>query len=149
MSFKPHNLFNCSSSVSNFTDSYYIIGPVPTDPILKFIFCSVSIRVPVLKDSSQRLTGSRISLGEALMLGFSVTYNDPYQRNCSECSGSGRQCGFDWISGRPVCVCDDKLCPSAPAPPPEDTRNASTSSQGTLKNCEMNYDFGLIVFFFF
>ncbi|CAA2938396.1 LEAF RUST 10 DISEASE-RESISTANCE LOCUS RECEPTOR-LIKE PROTEIN KINASE-like isoform X1 [Olea europaea subsp. europaea] len=130
MSFKPHNLFNCSSSVSNFTDSYYIIGPVPTDPILKFIFCSVSIRVPVLKDSGQRLMGSRISLGEALMLGFSVTYNDPYQRNCLECSGSGRQCGFDWISGRPVCVCDDKLCPSAPAPPPEDTRNASTSSQG-------------------
>ncbi|CAI9780834.1 unnamed protein product [Fraxinus pennsylvanica] len=125
MSVKPQNHFNCGSSISNFTDSYYIIGPVSTDPILRFIVCSVSIRVPVLKDSGERLTGSRISLGEALMLGFSVKYNDPYQSICSKCNGSGGQCGFDRNSGQPVCICDDKLCPSAPAPPPEATRNAS------------------------
>lgn len=130
MSVKPQNHFSCGSSISNFTDSYYIIGPVPTDPILRFIFCSVSIRVPVLKSSGERLTGSRISLGEALMQGFSVRYNDSYQSICSECNGSGGRCGFDRSSGQPVCICDDKLCPSAPAPPPEATGNASTSSPG-------------------
>ncbi|KAL2531611.1 Protein kinase family protein [Abeliophyllum distichum] len=130
MSVKPHNIFNCSSSISNFTDSYYVIGPVPTDPILSFIFCSISIRVPVLMDSGDRLTRLRISLREALMLGFSVKYNDPYERNCSQCNGFGGQCGFDLISDQSICICDDKLCPSALPPPPEATRNAPTSSQG-------------------
>ncbi|KAL0378052.1 UNVERIFIED_CONTAM: LEAF RUST 10 DISEASE-RESISTANCE LOCUS RECEPTOR-LIKE PROTEIN KINASE-like 1.3 [Sesamum radiatum] len=95
MTVSPYNLFTCNTTGLNFTDAYHLIGPVPRDPILSIVSCSVSVSVPVLRAAGNRLTNSRLSLGEALMQGFSVNYSDPYQRLCSECSRLGGQCGFD------------------------------------------------------
>ena len=104
----------------NFTDAYYLVGPVPSDPILDVISCSVSITVPILRSVGDRLTSNRTTLGDALTEGFSVIYSDPYDRQCSQCTEFGGQCGFDTNLGEPICICDDKLCPLAPAaPPPE------------------------------
>ncbi|KAL0343365.1 UNVERIFIED_CONTAM: hypothetical protein Sangu_1223900 [Sesamum angustifolium] len=104
MTVRPYNLFTCNSTGLNFTDAYHLIGPVPRDPILSIVSCSVSVSVPVLRTAGNRLTNSRLTLGEALMQGFSVNYSDPYQRLCSECNRLGGQCGFDSVLGQPVCI---------------------------------------------
>ncbi|KAK4393599.1 LEAF RUST 10 DISEASE-RESISTANCE LOCUS RECEPTOR-LIKE PROTEIN KINASE-like 1.4 [Sesamum angolense] len=69
MTVRPYNLFTCNSTGLNFTDAYHLIGPVPRDPILSIVSCSVSVSVPVLRTAGNRLTNSRLSLGEALMQG--------------------------------------------------------------------------------
>ena len=105
MSIKPQNLFSCSIPGVNFTDAYYIVGPIPSDPILRFINCSVSVTVPILRSAGARLVSNEISLSEAVMQGFSVNDSDPYENNCSGCTRVGGQCGFDSDLGQPVCVC--------------------------------------------
>ncbi|KAL0450022.1 UNVERIFIED_CONTAM: hypothetical protein Slati_1558600 [Sesamum latifolium] len=80
MTTRPYNLFSCNSAGLNFTDSYYLVGPIPRDPILRFIYCGMIISVPVLRSASNGLTDLQLSLGEALMQGFSVNYSDPYER---------------------------------------------------------------------
>ncbi|XP_027179495.1 LEAF RUST 10 DISEASE-RESISTANCE LOCUS RECEPTOR-LIKE PROTEIN KINASE-like 2.4 [Coffea eugenioides] len=67
MSIKPQNLFSCSIPGVNFTDAYYIVGPIPSDPILRFINCSVSVTVPILRSAGARLVSNEISLSEAVM----------------------------------------------------------------------------------
>ncbi|KAG8384104.1 hypothetical protein BUALT_Bualt04G0083300 [Buddleja alternifolia] len=126
MSIRPSNLFSCNSTGSDFSDAYRLIGPVPSDPILRIISCSVSISVPILRDVGNRLAGLELSLGEALMEGFSVNYRNPYERLCLECIRLGGQCGFDSDSdsGRPVCICDDSVCPFDVTLPPEASPNA-------------------------
>lgn len=129
MSIKPQNLFSCSIPGLNFTDPCYIVGPIPSDPILRFINCSVSVTVPILRCAGARLTSSEISLSEALMQSFSVNYSDPYENNCSDCTRVGGQCGFDSDLGQPVCVCGDRFCALAPPPLSEDSKNASAALQ--------------------
>ena len=67
MSIKPQNLFSCSIPGVNFTDAYYIVGPIPSDPILRSINCSVSVTVPILRSAGARLVSNEISLSEAVM----------------------------------------------------------------------------------
>ena len=110
MTARPHNLFNCDVSGVNFSDAYYLVGPVPRDPILSIFRCQVSVAVRMLLEVGNRLTGNRTTLGEALMEGFMVNYTDPYSRQCEDCSGSGGQCGFDSNSGQPICICNDRVC---------------------------------------
>ncbi|KAL0378057.1 UNVERIFIED_CONTAM: LEAF RUST 10 DISEASE-RESISTANCE LOCUS RECEPTOR-LIKE PROTEIN KINASE-like 2.4 [Sesamum radiatum] len=119
MTARPYNLFSCNSADFNFTDSYYLVGPVPRDPILRLIYCGMIISVPVLRSASNGLTDLQLSLGEALMQGFSVNYSDPYERFCSKCSGLGGQCGFDSVLDRPLCICGDRPCPFASTLLPE------------------------------
>ncbi|XP_022865650.1 LEAF RUST 10 DISEASE-RESISTANCE LOCUS RECEPTOR-LIKE PROTEIN KINASE-like 1.4 isoform X1 [Olea europaea var. sylvestris] len=132
MPLRPYNLFSCNSSGANISNAFYLIGPVPNDPILRIIYCNVSISVPILRASGERLARLDISLEEALMEGFSVNYSDPYESNCSECNRFGGQCGFDSGLGQPVCICGDRPCPFASTPP----RNDSVPSQaaGSGKN---------------
>ncbi|XP_020554911.1 LEAF RUST 10 DISEASE-RESISTANCE LOCUS RECEPTOR-LIKE PROTEIN KINASE-like 1.4 isoform X4 [Sesamum indicum] len=125
MTVRPYNLFTCNTTGLNFTDAYHLIGPVPRDPILSIVSCSMSVSVPVLRAAGNRLTNSQLSLGEALMQGFSVNYSDPYQRLCSECSRLGAQCGFDSVMGQPVCICGDRPCPVSLTLPPEGSPNAT------------------------
>ncbi|CAA3017361.1 LEAF RUST 10 DISEASE-RESISTANCE LOCUS RECEPTOR-LIKE PROTEIN KINASE-like isoform X1, partial [Olea europaea subsp. europaea] len=40
MPLKPYNLFSCNSSGANFSNAFYLIGPVPNDPILRIIYCN-------------------------------------------------------------------------------------------------------------
>ncbi|PIN03330.1 hypothetical protein CDL12_24147 [Handroanthus impetiginosus] len=121
MNMTPHNLFSCNSSDFNFTDAYYLTGPVPRDPILRILYCSVGITVPIPRTVGNRLTapGSQLRLGEALMEGFSVNYSVPYERLCIECGRLGGQCGFDSVLGQPVCICGDIPCPFPLTLPPE------------------------------
>ncbi|KAL8476658.1 hypothetical protein ACS0TY_029084 [Phlomoides rotata] len=106
-----HNRFTCDSKGLNYSDAYYLIGPVPPDPVIKSVHCSISISVPVLEDVGDQLSFSQLSLGEALMQGFLVNYSSPYQSTCHECSRLGGQCGYDSSLHQPVCVCGDRPCP--------------------------------------
>ncbi|KAK6125434.1 hypothetical protein DH2020_040828 [Rehmannia glutinosa] len=111
MSTRPNNLFSCNSSGLGFSDAYYLIGPVPRDPILRIIYCSVSISVPVLIAVGDQLAGLQLDLGEALRQGFSVNYSVPHEQSCSNCSRLGGQCGFDSTLGQPICICGGRPCP--------------------------------------
>ncbi|KAL2499446.1 Protein kinase family protein [Abeliophyllum distichum] len=125
MTLRPHNLFSCNSSGFDLINAYYLIGPVPNDPILSIIYCNVSISVPILRAASDRLTGLRISLEEALMQGFSVNYSDPYESNCSECNRLSGQCGFDSGLGQPVCICGNRPCPPNDSVPSKGNDNSN------------------------
>lgn len=124
MNVRPHNIFNCSSGDWNFSDAYYLVGPVPRDPILRIIYCSVSIILPISTAVGNQLAESRLSLGEALMQGFSVNYSVPDERLCFQCNRLGGKCGYDLVLSQLVCVCGDRPCPFALTLPPEDSPNA-------------------------
>ncbi|KAL2241403.1 UNVERIFIED_CONTAM: LEAF RUST 10 DISEASE-RESISTANCE LOCUS RECEPTOR-LIKE PROTEIN KINASE-like 2.1 [Sesamum indicum] len=81
----PYNHFSCNSPGLKFTDSYYLVGPIPHDPILRIIYCRMIISVPVLRSASNGLTDF----------------------------GLGGQCGFDSVLGRPLCICGNRPCPFA------------------------------------
>ncbi|OMP04726.1 hypothetical protein COLO4_09361 [Corchorus olitorius] len=102
-SYVPPNLFTCNNS-----GAYYVVGPVPVDPVFNVIDCGVSVVVPMLKSAADELVRNRTLLGEVLMEGFNVNYSIPYGDECSECLDSGGECG--WFSGRPVCICGDRVC---------------------------------------
>ncbi|KAI8534444.1 hypothetical protein RHMOL_Rhmol10G0090000 [Rhododendron molle] len=109
-----YNRFRCELSGSglNSSDAFYMVGPVPVDPILQVIArCNVTVKVKVNGDAAGRLTGNRTTLQEALMSGFNVSYSDPYEHQCSNCSSVGGRCGFDSNSGLPICICGDVQCP--------------------------------------
>ncbi|KAL1536936.1 LEAF RUST 10 DISEASE-RESISTANCE LOCUS RECEPTOR-LIKE PROTEIN KINASE-like 1.4 isoform X4 [Salvia divinorum] len=130
MTRRPHNLFNCSSSSFNFSDAYYLVGPVPRDPILRFIHCNVSISLLVLSEVGDRLANSRLSLGRALKQGFSVNYSVPEERLCSECYRLGGQCGYDSVLSELVCACGDRPCPFALTLPPEASPSPQVANSG-------------------
>ncbi|KAL3640416.1 hypothetical protein CASFOL_015384 [Castilleja foliolosa] len=137
MSIRPYNLFSCSSSGLNFTDSYYLLGPVPTDPVLRIVYCGANIiNLPVSMGAGNRLATSQISLGEALREGFIVGYSVPGEGLCPQCNALGGDCGFDSVLGQPVCICDDdRPCHVPLTPPPEASpaplveRNRSTTGR--------------------
>ncbi|XP_030527300.1 LEAF RUST 10 DISEASE-RESISTANCE LOCUS RECEPTOR-LIKE PROTEIN KINASE-like 1.4 isoform X2 [Rhodamnia argentea] len=109
MTLKPGNLFNCEIN-GNQTDNYYLIGAVPTDPILNVSKCNVGVTVPILQSAVNMLTADRSKLREALMEGFEVNYTNPYEDQCLICGGTGEKCGFDSDLGRPICICGDHIC---------------------------------------
>lgn len=105
------NMFTCNvNGVSN--DAYYFIGPVPV-PVPNFILCAVSLMVPILRIVGDGLTSNSKALGEVLNAGFNVNFSDPYTRQCLDCRLSGRLCGFDSNSSRPICICGHSLCTGA------------------------------------
>ncbi|KAL0381421.1 UNVERIFIED_CONTAM: LEAF RUST 10 DISEASE-RESISTANCE LOCUS RECEPTOR-LIKE PROTEIN KINASE-like 1.4 [Sesamum angustifolium] len=130
MSIKPYNLFSCNSSWLNFTDAYYLVGPVPVDPILRILYCSENVSVPLLRATGNQLTALRLSLGQALMQGFSVNYTVPHERLCNECNNLGGDCGYDSVLSQPVCICGDRPCPFAVTLPPEASPNALPHLEG-------------------
>ncbi|KAL0424029.1 UNVERIFIED_CONTAM: LEAF RUST 10 DISEASE-RESISTANCE LOCUS RECEPTOR-LIKE PROTEIN KINASE-like 1.4 [Sesamum radiatum] len=130
MSIKPYNLFSCNSSWLNFTDAYYLVGPVPVDPILRILYCSENVSVPLLRATGNQLTALRLSLGQALMQGFSVNYSVPHERLCNECNNLGGDCGYDSVLSQPVCICGDRPCPFAVTLPPEASPNALPHLEG-------------------
>ncbi|KAE9449462.1 hypothetical protein C3L33_18631, partial [Rhododendron williamsianum] len=72
--------------------------------------CTVTVAVKLNGDAAGRLTGNRTTLREALMSGFNVSYSDPYEHQCSNCSWVGGRCGFDSSSSLPICICGDVQC---------------------------------------
>ncbi|XVF71590.1 hypothetical protein PTKIN_Ptkin12aG0050600 [Pterospermum kingtungense] len=104
-SYEPPNLFSCNNS-----GVYYIVGPVPIDPVFKIIECNnVSVTVPLLSSAVDKLVRNRSLLGEVLMEGFNVNYSIPQGDVCAKCvDESGGECGL--LSGRAVCICGDRIC---------------------------------------
>ncbi|KAH6795801.1 hypothetical protein C2S51_036787 [Perilla frutescens var. frutescens] len=127
--FPPNNYFSCNSTGLNFTDAFYLIGPLPNDPILGIISCGTSVKVPMLTEAGDQLTRSQMSLGEALMQGFDVSYSVRHDGLCSECNRLGGQCGFNDSLDQLICICGDRPCPftvSLPrAPSPDDSVGGS------------------------
>ncbi|PSS30596.1 Leaf rust 10 disease-resistance locus receptor-like protein kinase [Actinidia chinensis var. chinensis] len=112
LNYTPYNRFNCTVSGVNSSDAFYVVGPVPVDPILGNVTkCNVMITVPVASDAASRLIGNQTTLAETLMKGFHVIYKDPYVDECSNCTWIGGRCGFDANSSSPICICGDLQCP--------------------------------------
>ena len=107
---QPVNKFRCENYGSSFSDSYFLVGPAPFDPILAIIKCNESIRVPILESIAAKLLHDRSLLGEALTMGFNVNYTIPYADECSKCLNFGGQCGFDSKSSKPICICGNQVC---------------------------------------
>lgn len=106
-----YNRFSCELSGVNSSYAFYLVGPVPVDPILQVIAsCNVTVELKVNGDAAGRLTGNRTTLWEALMSGFNVSYSDPYEHQCSNCTWVGGRCGFDSNSSLPICICGDVQC---------------------------------------
>lgn len=101
--------FYCDIDGVDLTDSYFFIGKVPIDPILKMIHCFKGVRIPLLRTIGDDLNRSILTLAEALTRGFQVIYSDPYDEQCSECSRDG-QCGFNVATGQSVCICNSRIC---------------------------------------
>ncbi|XAR51518.1 hypothetical protein NMG60_11006165 [Bertholletia excelsa] len=109
--YKPANEFSCIVSGVNATNAFYLVGPVPVDPILLIITkCNVTVTVPVDGDAAEMLTANQTTLADTLMKGFSVNYADPYSNQCSNCTYYGDLCGFDLNSSEPICICGDRRC---------------------------------------
>ncbi|XP_028123818.1 LEAF RUST 10 DISEASE-RESISTANCE LOCUS RECEPTOR-LIKE PROTEIN KINASE-like 1.4 isoform X1 [Camellia sinensis] len=111
--YTSHNQFSCAVSGINVTDAFYLVGPVPLDPVLQLItVCHVDVTVPVIGDAAGRLTGGQATLAETLMEGFNVNYSNQYATQCLNCTYFGNQCGFDSNLSLPICICDGDLpCP--------------------------------------
>ncbi|XP_075633473.1 LEAF RUST 10 DISEASE-RESISTANCE LOCUS RECEPTOR-LIKE PROTEIN KINASE-like 1.4 isoform X1 [Castanea sativa] len=80
-SVKPTNQFNCSIN-GTVSASFYLTGPVPTDPVLNITTCLVGVRLKILRTAAIELTTNRSALKEALMSGFNVTYSDCGTQPC-------------------------------------------------------------------
>ncbi|XP_048422237.1 LEAF RUST 10 DISEASE-RESISTANCE LOCUS RECEPTOR-LIKE PROTEIN KINASE-like 1.2 [Pyrus x bretschneideri] len=106
---KPKNWFFCDLNLT-FDDAYYVIGPVPSDPIVSRFKCSVGITVPILKTTAAVLVANGSLFGEAIMTGFNVNYTNPYEKQCAKCLNVYGLCGFDSDKNRPVCICGNRVC---------------------------------------
>ncbi|KAJ6735025.1 hypothetical protein OIU79_002158 [Salix purpurea] len=95
---------------------YVIYNPYFGYSYLSTIECKTSVQVPVLGSQGQRLLGNGSLVGEVLKEGFDVRYIDPYSADCTRCykKHPGGYCGFDAQLGKPICICNDRLCPGKP-----------------------------------
>ncbi|GJS09462.1 leaf rust 10 disease-resistance locus receptor-like protein kinase-like 1.4 protein [Tanacetum coccineum] len=84
----PVNRFYCDVGGVDVTDSYFLIGEVPIDSILRLIHCFKGVKVPLLRSVADELNGSLLTLAEALTRGFEVVYSDPFEDKCLECGSS-------------------------------------------------------------
>ncbi|KAI7749005.1 hypothetical protein M8C21_009911 [Ambrosia artemisiifolia] len=107
---QQQNRFYCDVGGVDLTDSFFLIGEVPIDPIRKMIHCRNGVRVPLLKTVGSELNRSLLTLAEALTQGFEVVYSDPYGDRCLECSRLDWDCGFDVGIAQPVCICNGRIC---------------------------------------
>lgn len=79
---KLPNWFHCNNNRA-FNDSYYLIGPVPFDPIMSTFKCEIGITVPILKTTAAKLVANRSLFQEAINEGFTVNYTNPYDNQCA------------------------------------------------------------------
>ncbi|XP_058186587.1 LEAF RUST 10 DISEASE-RESISTANCE LOCUS RECEPTOR-LIKE PROTEIN KINASE-like 1.4 isoform X1 [Rhododendron vialii] len=130
-----YNRFSCELSGFNSSDAFYLVGPVPVDPILQVIArCTVTVGLKLNGDAAGQLTGNQTTLREALMSGFNVSYSDPYEHQCSNCSWVGGRCGFDSNSSLPICICGDVQCAIPTITLSNDSGTSSSGKSQTPKN---------------
>ncbi|KAL6213843.1 hypothetical protein ACLB2K_013282 [Fragaria x ananassa] len=109
---KPENWFHCDIN-QTFDDAYYLIGPVPLDPIMSTFKCVIGITVPILKTTAAKLVANRSLFEQSIMDGFIANYSNPYIHQCNKCLNVNGECGFDSDSNQPVCICGGRLCDPA------------------------------------
>ncbi|KAK3426334.1 hypothetical protein EUGRSUZ_F02804 [Eucalyptus grandis] len=135
----PNNQFTCWINGSGFKrENYYLIGAVPTDPILNGSKCEVSATVPIQPSVANKSTifSYKSFLPEALTAGFEVNYTNPYEDHCVMCGGIGGECGFDSDQGKPICICGDHICStSTPGTSIDPLSVRSNESEGVLRDC--------------
>lgn len=102
-------MFTCNINGSE-SSAYYLLGAVPSDPILNVSKCNVSVSVPVLRSAADMLISNRSLLREALREGFEVNYTNIYDEQCGKCIDKGGRCGFDSALNEPICICGDEIC---------------------------------------
>ncbi|KAJ6766577.1 LEAF RUST 10 DISEASE-RESISTANCE LOCUS RECEPTOR-LIKE PROTEIN KINASE-LIKE 1.4 [Salix purpurea] len=101
--------FSCPGPEYSEEEGFFMIGNHVSDP--RFMDkCHTSFHVPFLLSRAKQLQAKGSSLlVEVLKEEFDVHYSNPYSADCQKCyKHSGGQCGFD---GKPICICDDQLCP--------------------------------------
>ncbi|KAJ6735017.1 WALL ASSOCIATED KINASE-LIKE PROTEIN [Salix purpurea] len=105
--------FSCDIHGETEEGFYVIYNPYFGYSYLSTIECKTSIQVPVLLSQAQQLLGNASLVGEVLKEGFDVRYIDPYSADCTRCykKHPGGYCGFDAQLGKPICICNDRLCP--------------------------------------
>ncbi|KAJ6421397.1 hypothetical protein OIU84_028716 [Salix udensis] len=108
--------FSCDIHGETEEGFYVISNPYFGHSYLGTIECKTSIQVPVLGSQGQQLLGNPSLVGEVLNEGFDVRYIDPYSADCTRCykKHPGGYCGFDAQLGKPICICNDRLCPGKP-----------------------------------
>ncbi|KAM4084914.1 hypothetical protein ACB094_08G168900 [Castanea mollissima] len=102
-SVKPTNQFNCSIN-GKVGASFYLIGPVPTDPVLNITTCIVGVRLKILRTAAIELATYQSALKEALMSGFNVTYSDCGTQPCPNSASSKPVIVKVWVCGGNTCV---------------------------------------------
>ena len=93
---------------------FSIVYPYGTEYSFPNTFeCQTTIRVPIPSTRAQQLFDNESVVGEVLKEGFDVSYSNPYSANCTKCykEHPGGYCGFDTQLGKPICICNDRLCP--------------------------------------
>ncbi|KAL7605286.1 hypothetical protein Lser_V15G19789 [Lactuca serriola] len=110
MPIQPQHRFFCDVGGVDLTDSYFLIGNVPIEPILKMIHCFKGVRTPLLRTVADDLNQSMLTLAEALTMGFQVTYSNPFEEKCLECGRLQGKCGFNDATGQPICICNSSIC---------------------------------------
>ncbi|KAF9663994.1 hypothetical protein SADUNF_Sadunf17G0109800 [Salix dunnii] len=105
--------FSCDIHGETEEGFYFISNPYFGYSSTDTIECKTSIQVPVLGSQAQQLLVNGSLVGEVLKEGFDVRYIDPYSADCTRCykKHPGGYCGFDAQLGKPICICNDRLCP--------------------------------------
>jgi len=106
--------FSCENDGVTEEGFFSIVYPYGTEySFPNTIECQTNIRVPIPGTRAQQLLENDSLVGEVLKEGFDVSYSNPYSASCTECykKHPGGYCGFDTQLGKPICICNDKLCP--------------------------------------
>jgi len=106
--------FSCDNHGVTEEGFFSIVYPYGTEYSFPNTFeCQTNIRVPIPSTRAQQLFDNESVVGEVLKEGFDVSYSNPYNANCTKCykEHPGGYCGFDTQLGKPICICNDRLCP--------------------------------------
>ncbi|KAF8399081.1 hypothetical protein HHK36_014947 [Tetracentron sinense] len=126
MEIRVSSRFTCLVNGNSNNVSYFVIGPVPTDPNENITKCDISVQVPILGAAVEGLVGDPSTVGEVLKEGFNVVYIPPFDLMCIPCLYSGGQCGYNWSSLEFTCFCRDKpYAVACPTPSPDETLSSA------------------------
>ncbi|KAL5726481.1 hypothetical protein ACHQM5_009522 [Ranunculus cassubicifolius] len=112
--------------------SYFSVTPTPV-----FSTCRGIAEVPILELYVQDLLSTSLTVEEVLKRGFLARY-DGNASFCDRCENSGGQCGYNFTTIRPTCLCYDgeypQICPiPRPAVVVTTPRNHTGNMPGRLK----------------
>lgn len=100
------NLFQRNCTINNTdTNFLYVRRSVPIDPGVGK--CNSTIVLPILERNAQALDDNTTTIGAAIDGGFELKW-DVNIEQCSKCTESGGECGFNRTDSRFACFCHDQ-----------------------------------------